>query len=528
MDFRKGRWVTSGDTLSKLKMPYGTYLIRSRHASQWYARIIIPHDVREHFRQRREIRKTLNTSCKKTAKRRVLAVWLAYQDVFDALRKGQPVTTVFPADWGALADLTTAIESPESLSLHPSNRHPRDSVVFSRIEPIRVSCPRTREVLTVNLVTINPVTGEITVADATDADIRLVKELVPSVWREQTALSSAPALPEASTSLSPRLSELWGAFEEESLANVKDKTRQTIRQALAVFIDIVGDVPVSQLDKKLTRSFAKELARYPAQRTKGKWKVMSLEEIRRHDPKIISHKTQSNIFNNLHNFAGWMVEAEVLSSNPFVRRRVQKAQQLPSRKTWRDAELKLWFNSELYLQHRDSPTERWKYWLPLLAIYTGARLEELAALAPSDIGEYKGIPFFEIHGRDGRNVKNISSWRYVPLHSKLIELGFLKYVSSRKCNERIFELVPYRGEHGKRASKAFLHMRKRLNIEPNFHGYRHTVAEALRLKDVRSEHISWLLGHAGKTITDSYGRDSDKKQRLLLLSDIVNKLDWGF
>ncbi|MDI5886050.1 DUF6538 domain-containing protein [Cobetia amphilecti] len=508
-------------------MPYGTYLIRSRHASQWYARIIIPHDVREHFRQRREIRKTLNTSCKKTAKRRVLAVWLAYQDVFDALRKGQPVTTVFPADWGALADLTTAIESPESLSLHPSNRHPRDSVVFSRIEPIRVSCPRTREVLTVNLVTINPVTGEITVADATDADIRLVKELVPSVWRERAALTSPPALPEASTSLSPRLSELWGAFEEESLANVKDKTRQTIRQALAVFIDIVGDVPASQLDKKLTRSFAKELARYPAQRTKGKWGAMSLEEIRRHDPKIISHKTQSNIFNNLHNFAGWMVEAEILSSNPFTRRRVQKAQQPPSRKTWCDAELKLWFSSESYLQYRDSSTERWKYWLPLLAIYSGARLEELAALAPTDVSEYKGIYFFEIHGRDGRSVKTLSSWRYVPLHPHLIERGLLDYVSGRKGKERLFELNPYRGEYGKRASKAFTNMRKSLGLKPTFHGYRHTVAEALRLKDVSTEHIAWLLGHAGVTITDHYGSDADKRKRLPILSEVVNMLDWS-
>lgn len=254
---------------------------------------------------------------------------------------------------------------------------------------------------------------------------------------------------------------------------------------------------------------------------------MSLEEIRRHDPKIISHKTQSNVFNNLHNFAGWMVEAEILSSNPFTRRRVQNSQQPPSRKTWCDAELKLWFSSKSYLQYRDSSTERWKYWLPLLAIYSGARLEELAAPVPTDVSEYKGISFFEIHGRDGRSVKTLSSWRYVSLHPHLIEHGFLDYVSARKGTERLFELNPYRGEYGKRASETFTNMRKSLGLKPTFHGYRHTVAEALRLRDVSTEHIAWLLGHAGVTITDHYGRDTDKRERLQILSEVVNMLDWS-
>ncbi|CAM3345940.1 DUF6538 domain-containing protein [Halomonas lysinitropha] len=42
-------------------MPYGTYLTSSRHRTNWYARIVIPHDLRDAYDQRRELRKTLDT-----------------------------------------------------------------------------------------------------------------------------------------------------------------------------------------------------------------------------------------------------------------------------------------------------------------------------------------------------------------------------------------------------------------------------------------------------------------------------------
>ncbi|MDI4659571.1 MULTISPECIES: site-specific integrase [Cobetia] len=505
-------------------MPYGTYLIRSRHASQWYARIIIPHDVREHFRQRREIRKTLNTSCKKTAKRRVLLVWLAYQDVFDALRKGQPVTTVFPTDWGALADLTTAIQ-PLKVST------PRDfgaKLTISHIEPLKAHRVSSGETLVVELVTINPVTGEITVKDATDGDIKLMKELAPHIWSQQGRQEglATSVLPQTQPDALP-LSEMWDGFVEESMTQAKQKSQQSIRQALSVLIEIVGDLPANKLDKQVVRLFIKELASYPAQRTKGKRKSLTLNEIRAGDHKVISPRTQINIINNLHNFAGWLVEIGKLDSNPFTQRKKQQVKQPPRRKTWTEDELALWFSSDLYLKHKNSTSERWKYWLPLLGIYSGARLEELAALAPKDISEHGGIHFFEIHARDNRSVKNASSWRYVPLHSHLIKLGFLDYVISRKGEERLFSLVPYNGEYGKSASKAFGYIRQKLGIEPTFHGYRHTVAEALRIKNTQTEHISWLLGHSGKTMTDHYGSDADKRYRLPLLSKAVERLDWS-
>lgn len=93
-------------------MPYGTYLTRSRHRTNWYARIVIPHDLRDAYDHRREIRKTLDTPCKVTARRRAMMLWLEYQQVFDSLRNDQRVGCLTP-EWKALASsATTHWDSP--------------------------------------------------------------------------------------------------------------------------------------------------------------------------------------------------------------------------------------------------------------------------------------------------------------------------------------------------------------------------------------------------------------------------------
>ena len=449
-----------------------------------------------------------------------MAVWLAYQNVFDALRNRQPVNDLNP-EWGALADLTTA-----TLPLEATRpRSAGNDLAITHINPLKAHRASTGEMLTVEFVTINPVTGEITVTDATDDDLRLVRELIPQIWSRPGPTSVSPAhTPEHPDG--PRLSELWDGFAEESMKDTRQKSQDTVRQSLNVFIETVGDLPANQLDRGAARRFAKALSDYPARRNVGGRKQLTLEEVKAGEYQAIAARTQVNITGDLRNFANWLVEIGVLDSNPFIKGKKKRQQSPAKRKTWTHNELALWFSSDLYLKHRGSIKEPWKFWLPLLAIHSGARLEEMAALAPTDIQEHEGIHFFEIHGRDGRHVKNASSWRYVPIHSRLIELGFLDYVASRNGEERLFNLVPYQNEYGKNASKAFGYIRKKLKIEPTFHGYRHTVAETLRLNNTRAEHITWLMGHSGKTMTDHYGSDADKRHRLPLLKELVETLDW--
>ena len=73
------------------------------------------------------------------------------------------------------------------------------------------------------------------------------------------------------------------------------------------------------------------------------------------------------------------------------------------------------------------------YWLPLLSLFQGARLEEIAQLRRDSL---KKDPehgwYMSIQTEGKKRVKNASSWRNVPIHPRLIEIGFIDYVESQK------------------------------------------------------------------------------------------------
>lgn len=514
-------------------MPYGSYLTRSRHRTTWYARIVIPHDLRDAYNQRREIRKTLDTPCKVTARRRAMQLWLAYQQVFDALRNGQADGCIVPG-WKALASLTTPSGSSQATAI-TLGTHPASQILH--VTPL-VALGRNGEHLSVSRVGMNPVTGELLVHKPTGAALEGAEGL-RKAWgqgkpqgSQQVVYGSsqqvqAQVQPSDTCRASQRISVLFTQFVEERLAGARRKTVETMQQHLQVFIELKGDLPVSKLRKPVVRAFIQELKDYPSHRNHGRWKRMSLAEIRAAGKQPISETTQHNMIGNLHTFAEWLVEIEELDGNPFKFRLKKKAKAPEPDRTWTEAELKQWFCSDLVLQHRGSSRHAWKYWLPLLAIHTGARLEELAALSPGDFFEHEGIQAFKIHGEDGRFVKNASSWRMVPVHSRLISLGLLDYVEERQGSERLFTIKPYLGQYGKRASKAFGYLRERLGISPDFHGYRHTVIEALKLRGTSLTHIEWLVGHTGASMSDHYGSATDKRKWLSVLKEVVELLDWS-
>lgn len=94
-----------------------------------------------------------------------------------------------------------------------------------------------------------------------------------------------------------------------------------------------------------------------------------------------------------------------------------------------------------------------------LALFTGARQGELTQLYVSDIADIEGVPCFNIRDAEaGQRLKNANARRLVPIHSVLIDLGFLRYVEQLRVAgvERIFqELSLRRDGYGHAASNWF-------------------------------------------------------------------------
>jgi integrase len=84
------------------------------------------------------------------------------------------------------------------------------------------------------------------------------------------------------------------------------------------------------------------------------------------------------------------------------------------------------------LKLASAASEPWKRWLPWLSAATGSRIGEMAQLHGNHILARDGIAVVKIApATDGGSIKNAESERLVPIHSKLIEDGFLNFVNAR-------------------------------------------------------------------------------------------------
>ena len=83
-----------------------------------------------------------------------------------------------------------------------------------------------------------------------------------------------------------------------------------------------------------------------------------------------------------------------------------------------------------------------RVWMPLVGLYSGARLNEIGQLTLSHI-VLDPVPHFRI-----LHAKNQSSIQDVPIHSKLIELGFLDYAEAIR-NAGHVTLWPFLRSRGK-------------------------------------------------------------------------------
>lgn len=147
------------------------------------------------------------------------------------------------------------------------------------------------------------------------------------------------------------------------------------------------------------------------------------------------------------------------------------------------------------------------YWVPLLGLFTGARLAELVQLYVSDIYKMNDVWVIDINDNDDKELKSEEgSPRIIPIHPTLIDLGFIKYVKHQEKN-RVIKLFPCesrntRGKFGA-FSNRFQNYRKKVDVVPSddktmvdFHSFRHLVRTALKDKSIAEDLIDDIIGHS--------------------------------
>lgn len=134
---------------------------------------------------------------------------------------------------------------------------------------------------------------------------------------------------------------------------------------------------------------------------------------------------------------GVAVERSLIKNNPASRIRPPKAgrDEEDDREPFSRGDLKKLFASSLYTGGGipEGGKGEASKWLPLLALFTGARVEELCQLRLDDFLEEEGVPFLYIRRKHAeQDTKNKGSIRRIPIHSELIRAGLLRYAQALK------------------------------------------------------------------------------------------------
>lgn len=151
-------------------------------------------------------------------------------------------------------------------------------------------------------------------------------------------------------------------------------------------------------------------------------------------------------------------------------------------------------------------------WVPWICAYTGARVNEITSLLPSDVQlELKHWCF--VLRPEITKAKRI---RRVPVHKHVVEQGFLKYVEERRRIGKPLFYEPARARGGKGANPQWHKVAERLgewvkslkvnDVQPN-HGWRHLWRELVRGTKMKPELCDYMCGHEGKgSPSGTYGK----------------------
>ena len=141
------------------------------------------------------------------------------------------------------------------------------------------------------------------------------------------------------------------------------------------------------------------------------------------------------------------------------------------------------------------------YWVPLLALLTGARVGELCQLRVADVEVDRDGPWIRITDEaEGSRVKTEAGLRMVPLHSELVRLGFLDYAKALRDAGETSLWPGYRfraNKPGGYFSDWFGQERRKSNPPrwPDLHSLRHTVRTALVEAGIEGDVIDRVVGH---------------------------------
>jgi integrase len=364
-----------------------------------------------------------------------------------------------------------------------------------------------------------------------------------------------------------RFSELFDLYRNHKTWSEDQKRRMATEAGL--FIELMDDPQLSEIEVETIHEYARRLSRLPNDiyLARRRFKVEPLRELMEiAERQSLPRKGQTTIRGHVGRIAEILnygvKPAGMLRVNPAAGFKrdfgfSKKARAQDERDPFTSEELALIFSQGWFASGAGAFSAKgWTYWrphyfwLPLLALTTGGRLNELAQLYLDDVrqSEKDGAVWYidfnlnepdKVDADEGdyepdKSLKTINAVRVVPLPDSVIQAGLPEYVAALKKagHVRLFpELKRDRVKgYGKPAGSWFNErfLGERLGIERNgrktFHSLRHNFATVVERLDIPERVMAQLLGHErGRTQgATRYAKDRNAVE----LKPVIDRLEF--
>ncbi len=474
-----------------------SYLLKNSFGI-YHLRLAVPKKLRYLF-GRREIKKSLQTRSYREALRKAWKLATFYLESFEKMAKTN--------------DYEKLVNNPLNSKLKVNIvRHPDGNIEFQNLEMDPDKADIEKDLLDHAVECYNKV------------------QAVPVIGQSPATPVAIPHQPQVAqvTTDSVSLGDLVHEYLDELKGHCDSRTINNYAAQLDTFVEILGDVPISSINRKRAKEALKTLKQLPPNRNKSKiFKDLSIASLTQLKPsKVMSPTTVKLYIDRIAGLFQYAIIEEYVTKNPFVEIIKEKPTRRPDeeRQIFEDEHLKALFNP---VNRKAAAGRESRHWIPLIAAYSGLRLEEIAQMEASDIVQVNGIFCFDINDHNGKHLKNATADRQVPIHSKLLANYFMIFVQKQRGQRLFPDLTLGNGRYGHHFSKWFGRYRQKCGVVEEgltFHSFRHNVATQLKYKNVDVTKVAAILGHTVNG--QSYGRYG-KPYKPEHLQPVIEMIDYG-
>ncbi|GFE75185.1 site-specific integrase [Novosphingobium sp. TCA1] len=327
-----------------------------------------------------------------------------------------------------------------------------------------------------------------------------------------------PMRPKNPRGRSKTVTALVEAYKADKWDGWSLSSRAAVEAPFRILNEVLGDQPAVEIDRETAREIFSIVRAMPAglgknKDLKGLSILAAVERGRTLGLPVLGPKTvNSSYMGHISAAFGWAEKEGWLVKNPFVGlTAADPVADQDKRDAFTGPQLSKLFNSAPWDRpHVKGAKYPGRYWIPLVALFTGMRLAEIGGLRVMDVETLDGFLSLRVRPHEFRSIKTKESRRDIPVPKALQALGLLQYIEERRKDAKPGDLLfpdVRTNVNGKVAAKIgewfAAHVRTSgiVGTKLGVHSFRHNFEDRLRAVGVSGS--AEALAVSGRSVAGS-------------------------